>query len=141
MPSGSYLEYYGSGDATLYGASGEFLRSVAPQGTTPTLVKGPNAVSYSSDSSVPRSRSKVTVILWATRCDKFATAVCSAGTNQVNHPPSVLGRRPRSFSEYEPVHKGKDPGQIVLGLNDLGIAAERVWELDCDGATERRHHE
>jgi hypothetical protein len=46
IESGSYLEYNGPEDCKLYGPQGELLRAVTPQGDTPLLEPGENAVTF-----------------------------------------------------------------------------------------------
>lgn len=61
--SGSYLEFYGSDNCTLYGSKGETLTKVAAGGVAPLLLKGQNHIRFSCDQPKgPTPRVKVTVI-------------------------------------------------------------------------------
>jgi hypothetical protein len=63
IESGSYLEYRGPGDCKLYGAKGEVLADVKPEGQVPTLEPGDNTLRF--ECQVPsgvRARANVTAI-------------------------------------------------------------------------------
>lgn len=63
MSSGSYLEFYGNDNCTLYGSNGETLMKVFPEGNVPLLLKGENQIHLSCDQMKgPVPRVKVTVI-------------------------------------------------------------------------------
>ena len=62
METGSYLEYRGTGDCRLYGAKGDLIGDVAPQGDTLLLVPGDNAAKFECDATPGvSSRAWVTV--------------------------------------------------------------------------------
>ncbi len=61
--SGSYLEFFGRDDCTLYGPKGEELMKVVPEGKAPLLLKGTNRIRFSCDqTNGPAPRVKTTVI-------------------------------------------------------------------------------
>jgi hypothetical protein len=63
MSSGSYLEFYGNDNCTLYGSKGQTLMKVLPEGRIPLLLKGKNQIQFSCDQTKgPTPRVKVTVI-------------------------------------------------------------------------------
>ena len=62
METGSYLEYRGADDCKLYGPQGNLISEVTPQGDTPTLAAGDNAVKFECDAAPDvSSRACVTV--------------------------------------------------------------------------------
>ena len=63
ISSGSYLEFYGNDDCTLYGSKGEELMKVVPEGKMPLLLKSKNQIRFSCEQTEgPVPRVKVTVI-------------------------------------------------------------------------------
>jgi hypothetical protein len=63
ISSGSYLEFYGNDNCTLYGLKGQTLMKVIPEGRMPLLLKGKNQIQFSCDQTIgPAPRVKVTVI-------------------------------------------------------------------------------
>jgi hypothetical protein len=63
ITSGSYLEYAGKDDCTLYGPKGEVLAEVKPEGDTPELASGANDVAFTCETEPAVSaRARVTVI-------------------------------------------------------------------------------
>ena len=63
ISSGSYLEFYGNDNCTLYGSKGETLMKMVPEGKIPLLLKGKNQIRFSCDQTKgPAPRVKVTVI-------------------------------------------------------------------------------
>jgi len=49
LETGSYIEYRGAGNCSVYGSKGELLNEVTPQGDTVSLEPGDNAVQFNCD--------------------------------------------------------------------------------------------
>ncbi len=63
LSSGGYLEFRSDRECTLYGAKGETIANVTPQGEPPLLRAGPNRVQFSCDAAEgPAPRVRLTVI-------------------------------------------------------------------------------
>ncbi len=63
MESGSYLEFNGPGDCTLYGPKGEVLSTITPQGGPLFLEAGVNSLEFTCDAMHgPNPRAYVTII-------------------------------------------------------------------------------
>jgi hypothetical protein len=63
METGSYLDWEGGAECTVYGQKGEVLATAAVQGSA-TLAPGDNAVAFSQAESAPaNSRSRVTLFV------------------------------------------------------------------------------
>jgi len=62
ISSGSYLEFNSDKDCILYGPTGEMIANVVPNGASPVLREGINAVQLSCDQMEPAPRLKVVVI-------------------------------------------------------------------------------
>ena len=63
MDSGSYLEFQGLDDCTLYGSDGSVLATIVPEGETPVVAAGENTVEFSAEAAEGISvRAHVTVI-------------------------------------------------------------------------------
>ena len=63
MESGSYLEFFPSADARLYGPQGELICEIAPPGEMPALEPGDNQVEFTCQTRENlRPRARVTVI-------------------------------------------------------------------------------
>jgi hypothetical protein len=64
MQSGSFLEFNGTDDCTLYGAKGEMLAKVTPHSAAPRLRPGPNPIQFACEpTDGPAPRARVVVIV------------------------------------------------------------------------------
>ena len=71
MEPGSYLEFRSMTDCTLYGAKGELLAEVAPEGEVPILAPGANHAAFScAATGDARPRARVTAIAFGSRLRK-----------------------------------------------------------------------
>jgi hypothetical protein len=62
IESGQYVEFKSMTDCKLYGQKGELIAEIAPQGETPMLAAGDNAVEFNCATPGPGARAYVTLI-------------------------------------------------------------------------------
>jgi hypothetical protein len=63
MESGSYIEYLSDHKCKLYGAKGELIAIVAPEGDIPLLLNGKNTVTFQQDAEAKTNvRTKITLL-------------------------------------------------------------------------------
>jgi hypothetical protein len=95
METGSYLEYDGSGECTVYGPRGETLAKAAPRGDAPALAAGDVRIAFGQEASAPaESRARVTLFA---RGAIFDPAAKSPRSNRhgIGSPPGDVPRASR----------------------------------------------